>query len=218
MPAPSDPVASPSGDLGVGHSLSSGDSATGRSLSSATSSAPHDVETLPAAARRIISAIPLGAVPSLDLRPGALMGGDTSAGQVGLPGGTGAASLGVAEWTIGSSVVVSVTGEIDIATTHQLSEALSAALSRGPKGLICDLSGVNFLGAAGLTVLAAAQRRAIAGHAWFDIVCPQPLPRKAIAVAALDAMFCLHDRVDEAIDAQARHVDRPGLTTTSAPT
>jgi len=40
--------------------------------------------------------------------------------------------LGLTEWTVGSSVVVSVTGELDIATTAQLSDALDAALRRKP--------------------------------------------------------------------------------------
>jgi len=73
---------------------------------------------------------------------------------------------------MGSSVVVSVTGEVDIATTAQLSDALRAALRRGAMGLVCDLTGVGFLGAAGLRTLLAARRRAIACRAWFDLVCP----------------------------------------------
>jgi anti-anti-sigma factor len=121
--------------------------------------------------------------------------------------------LGLTEWTSGSSVVVSVIGEVDIATTTQLSDALAAAMHRDVKGLVCDLSGVSFLGAAGVTTLLAARRRAIACHAWFDLVCPQPFPRKVITLLGLDAVFNVYDRLAEAVGAQARHVDRPGLTT-----
>ncbi|MHB1919595.1 MAG: STAS domain-containing protein [Acidimicrobiales bacterium] len=75
---------------------------------------------------------------------------------------------------------------------------------------------MSFLGAAGLTALLVARRRAIAGHSWFfDLVCPQPLPRRVVALVGLDAVFSLHDRVAEAAAAQARHVGRPGLTTAS---
>ena len=114
---------------------------------------------------------------------------------------------------MGSSVVVSVTGEVDIATTDQLSRALGAALRRRPQGLICDLSGVGFLGAAGLTALLVARRRAIAGHSWFDLVCPQPLPRRVVALTGLDSVFSLHDHVAEAATAQARRDGRPGPPT-----
>jgi anti-sigma B factor antagonist len=129
--------------------------------------------------------------------------------------GVGSPSLGLSEWTMGSSVVVSVTGEVDIATTSQLSDALDTALRPDAKGLVCDLTGVSFLGVAGLTALLVARRRAIACHTWFDLVCPQPLPRKVIALVGLDAVFSPHDRVAEAVDAQAQRDGRPGLTTAS---
>jgi len=122
--------------------------------------------------------------------------------------------LGLTEWTVGSSVVVSVTGELDIATTARLSDALGAALRRGVMGLVCDLSGVGFLDAAGVTTLLMGRQRAIACHTWFDLVCPQPFPRKVIALVGFDAAFNVYDRLAEAVDAQVRHVYRPGLTTT----
>ena len=103
---------------------------------------------------------------------------------------------------------------INLHTTAQLSDALGAALRRGAMGLVCDLSGVSFFGAAGVTTLLMGRQRAIACHAWFDLVCPQPFPREVIALVGLDAVFNVYDRLAEAVNAQARHVDRPGLTTT----
>ncbi len=110
---------------------------------------------------------------------------------------------------MGSSVVVSVTGEVDIATTVQLSQALGAGLRRGAKGLVCDLTGVSFLGAAGMTTLVLARRRAVAWGTWFDVVCPQPTARRVIALLGLDAVLSLHDAVAEAVDDQARRAGRP---------
>ena len=175
--------------------------AAGGSWASAVSSVLPDVDCCPTADRMAVSAPPLGAMPALELRPAT----DPS----GLLAGIRAPRLGLTEWTMGSSVVVSVTGEVDIATTAQLSTALGAALRRGAEGLVCDLTGVSFLGAAGLTALLVARRRAIACHTWLDLVCPQPLPRKVIALVGLDAVFTLYDSVAEAVDARARHVDRP---------
>jgi anti-sigma B factor antagonist len=130
-----------------------------------------------------------------------------------LPAGLDAPWLGLTEWTSGSSAVVSVTGELDIATTAQFSEALDAALRRGAKGLVCDLSAVSFLGAAGVTALLVARRRALASHARFDLVCPQPFPRKVIALLGLDALFNVYDHLAEAVGAQGRQIDRSALTT-----
>ena len=90
---------------------------------------------------------------------------------------------------------------------------LRPVLSRGPKGLICDLSGVSFLGAAGLTVLLVARLRAMAYHAWFYLVCPQPLPRRVVTLVGPDAVFSLHDHVAEAATAQARREGPPVLAT-----
>ena len=82
-------------------------------------------------------------------------------------------SLDLAEWKKDRSIVLSVTGEVDIATTPQLSEALAAALRFLAKGLVCDLTGVSFLGASGLTALLLVRRRAVACHTWLDLACPQ---------------------------------------------
>ena len=124
-------------------------------------------------------------------------------------------SLDLAEWKKDQSIVLSVTGEVDIATTPQLGEALAAALRFRSKGLVCDLTGVSFLGASGLTALLLVRRRAVACHTWLDLVCPQSLPRKVITVTALGTVFALHDSVAEAVDAQGQRDARPGLTTAS---
>ncbi len=175
----------------------------GGSWASAVSAVLPDVESRPAVDRMLVSALPLGAIPALELWA------ETDPSRLFV--GIGPPRLGLTEWTMASSVVVSVTGEVDIATAAQLSEALGTALRRGAKGLVCDLTGVSFLGSTGLTALLVAQRRTIARHSWFDLVCPQPLPRKVIELLGLDAVLNRHDRVTEAVDAQAQRDGRPGL-------
>ncbi len=54
------------------------------------------------------------------------------------------------------AVVLSVCGEVDIGTAPALDDALTAALRCTPAVLVVDLSGVDFLGAAGIAVLVAA--------------------------------------------------------------
>jgi anti-sigma B factor antagonist len=57
-------------------------------------------------------------------------------------------------------VVVEVTGEVDAYTAPLLDVCLrSHAGRRGVREVVVDLRGVTFLGAAGVTALAAAQRR-----------------------------------------------------------
>lgn len=169
----------------------------------------------PDASESLASALPLRASPTQKRRSRTVLAGLTATEPSSSRVGIGAPTLGLTEWTTGSSVVVSVTGEVDIATVAQLSQALDIALHRGVKGLVCDLTGVGFLGAAGLTALLVARRRAIAGHTWFDLVCPQPLPRRVIALVGLDAVLSPYDRVADAADVQAQHAGRPGLPAAS---
>jgi hypothetical protein len=104
------------------------------SWASAVSSPPRDVEPWPTTDQR---------------QPGIDHAGSMAVGSSSLLAGFCSPKLGLTEWTSGSSVVVSVIGEVDIATTTQLSDALGMALRRGVKGLVCDLSGVSFLGRPG---------------------------------------------------------------------
>ena len=61
------------------------------------------------------------------------------------------------------SVVVEVTGEVDAYTAPALEVCLqSQARQRGLRLLVVDLSGVTFLGATGVTVLARAHRQCLA--------------------------------------------------------
>ena len=92
------------------------------------SSALSEVQRWPGAGRQLLGRGSLRAGAAPELQAGPVMGGLTAAEQASGPVGTGGASLGLTEWTMGSSVIVSVTGEVDIATTDQLSEALGAAL------------------------------------------------------------------------------------------
>ncbi|MHB8247124.1 MAG: STAS domain-containing protein [Acidimicrobiales bacterium] len=133
---------------------------------------------------------------ALPPRPATARAGTMALGSSSLLGGVGLAGLDVTEWTMGSSVVLSIAGEVDIATTAELSEALGTALGSGVKRLVCDLSGVGFLDAAGL----------------------QSLSRRVIALVGLDSVFALHDRVAEAVDAQAQRAAPFELTRSRMPT
>lgn len=60
----------------------------------------------------------------------------------------------------GDAVVLCVSGEIDLETAPHLQEAVSAALDEHPETLIIDLSKVEFLASAGMTVLIRCQQQA----------------------------------------------------------
>lgn len=125
----------------------------------------------------------------------------------------GGPCLRLTVWNQGRSVVVSVAGDVDIATTAQLSETLRAVLRRGVRRLVCDLTEVGFLDASGLRALLIARGRAIACDAWLDLACTQSQPRKIIQLTGVDAAFVIHDSAAAAVGAQQRRSGRSGLTT-----
>ncbi|WP_194820480.1 STAS domain-containing protein [Nocardia sp. XZ_19_385] len=56
--------------------------------------------------------------------------------------------------------ILVVTGEVDINTVAELSNALATALERHPKRVVVDVSEVSFMGSAGVVVLARANAAA----------------------------------------------------------
>jgi len=95
-------------------------------------------------------------------------------------------SLGLTVWDVRRSVVVSVTGQVDIATVPQFSKALRVALGSGTARRVCDLTRVSFLDASCLRALLNGRRQALARKAWLDVVCTQSMPRKVIRLTGVD--------------------------------
>ena len=64
--------------------------------------------------------------------------------------------------TAGASARVTASGEIDSSSAPQLRAELDSLLAAGARELVVDLCDVTFLDSAGLCVLAAVHRRAVA--------------------------------------------------------
>ena len=90
-------------------------------------------------------------------------------------------------------VVVTVAGEVDIATVAQLRERL-AALAVSGVPLVTDLDQVSFIDATGLGALAGAAREAAEHGTSLHLVCAQPQTRRLFRVTGLDRQIPLaHD-------------------------
>ncbi|MCG8917278.1 STAS domain-containing protein [Actinokineospora sp. PR83] len=89
-------------------------------------------------------------------------------------------------------VVVSVTGEVDLATAPQLEAELSDALATpGATGVRVDLAGVEFMDSAGLRVLVAALRTAEEGGRTLTLAAPHDRVRRIIEITGLSEVFGL---------------------------
>lgn len=93
--------------------------------------------------------------------------------------------------------VLAVTGTVDLATAPALEEAVDAAVSDGPKTLIIDLTGVDFLASAGMAILVATQRR-LGDDAAFAVVADGPATARPFRLTGLDEVIQLFATVEEA--------------------
>ncbi|OBI42307.1 hypothetical protein A5707_06560 [Mycobacterium kyorinense] len=95
-------------------------------------------------------------------------------------------------------VVVSVSGDVDIASTPRLTEAIDAARAKGPSGVIIDLSNVDFFASAGVNVLIAAHS-GIAQSGHFAVVADGPATHRPLTLLGVDEIMPLYRTLDDAL-------------------
>jgi anti-sigma B factor antagonist len=96
-------------------------------------------------------------------------------------------------------MVLSVGGEIDMATAPAFVTAINALLENNPQALIIDLARVQFIDSAGLTVLMRTHdRRSGLGH--FAVVA-ESVCRRPIELIGLDKLFPVCPTLADALTA-----------------
>ena len=94
--------------------------------------------------------------------------------------------------------VVSVGGSVDMLTAPGLSEAIDGALTKKPKGLIVDLSKVEFLGSAGISVLMKA-RDTLGDATPFCVVADGPATHRPLTLLGINELMSLCRTLDDAV-------------------
>ncbi len=100
----------------------------------------------------------------------------------------------------GGIAVITVTGEVDIATVAGLRERLFTLADTSPS-VIVDLDQVSFIDAAGLGALVGAAHRADIHGASLQVVCDRPQTRELLRLAGLDRRLLLARTRAEALQA-----------------
>jgi len=91
--------------------------------------------------------------------------------------------------------VLSVEGEIDIATAPRLISALNDIVAEAVHSVVVDLSSVGFMDSTGLALLINAHRRLTRARKGFAVVCPTgPLLRVFEITAMVDTLRVRPDR------------------------
>jgi anti-sigma B factor antagonist len=98
----------------------------------------------------------------------------------------------------GNTVVLDVSGEVDMATAPKLEESIKAALEQRPEVLVVDLSGVGFLASAGMSVLIGGNQQA-AGHTRFRLVATGTATLRPMELTGIATEFSIHPTRDHAL-------------------
>jgi anti-sigma B factor antagonist len=91
--------------------------------------------------------------------------------------------------------LVSVEGELDIATAPRLISVLNQAVQEALRSLVVDLSDVDFMDSTGLALLINAHRRLARRSKGFAVVCPPgPLWRVFEVTDMVETLQVVPDR------------------------
>lgn len=104
--------------------------------------------------------------------------------------------LDVAVRTENGTAIVTVQGEVDMASAPQLQAALEDA-QRGGDPLIVDMSEVGFLGSAGLSVLLVISEAADPGTGLRVVV--SDAVRRPVELTGLDKLLSIHESLEAAL-------------------
>lgn len=97
--------------------------------------------------------------------------------------------------------VLTVSGEVDLATAPALETAIDAAFDKARTGrdaVIIDLTAVTFLASAGMATLVAAHQRA--HDTRIAVVADGPATSRQLKMTHLDKVFRLHRTLSAALD------------------
>lgn len=99
----------------------------------------------------------------------------------------------------GNAQVITVSGDLDVATAPRLREELTQASSEGVTEIVVDLLRVPFVDSVGLGVLVAASKRTAARGGVFRVVCEDRRIARIVEITGLGRVLCLHPTLREAL-------------------
>lgn len=95
--------------------------------------------------------------------------------------------------------VVSVSGELDLATAGRLQEELDLTAERGARRVIVDLTGLTFIDSVALGVLTDYARRLRTENGVCAVVSQDPRILRVFEITGLDRIFRIERSLAEAV-------------------
>lgn len=104
----------------------------------------------------------------------------------------------ISERWIGRTVVICISGVLDMLTSPQLEASIASSMRNNPSAIIVDLTDVDFLASAGMGVLVAARDQA-ASTVRFGVVANGPATSRPLKLVGLADLIGLYETLDEAL-------------------
>jgi anti-anti-sigma factor len=108
--------------------------------------------------------------------------------------------FGVEQLWFDSVVVIAVSGALDLLTAPALVEAVTAAVTKSPTGVIVDLAKVDFLASTGMNVLVATHRD-LPSPIRFAVVADSPMTSRPLKLLGLDGLLSVFPTLGAALQA-----------------
>lgn len=97
----------------------------------------------------------------------------------------------------GETTVLAVSGELDLASSGTLEEAIAGADSSGLALLALDLSAVDFMDSSGLAVLVKTHQRAHDAGRRFGVINCSPQVQRLLTLTGVDERIAVVGSLDE---------------------
>ncbi|QNN54626.1 STAS domain-containing protein [Nocardioides mesophilus] len=108
--------------------------------------------------------------------------------------------LDIAVTDHGDQTLVTLRGELDLATQGTFRTQVIDLLVSGSNRLVIDLSELDFLDSTGLGALIGIRRRAHALQGSMTLVCPTHAVMELFSIAGLEKVFDIRPSLDVALD------------------
>jgi stage II sporulation protein AA (anti-sigma F factor antagonist) len=92
--------------------------------------------------------------------------------------------------------VVTLSGEADLSTAAELSEALTRQVASGPQHLTVDISGLSFADSASVRTLVGAGRAMKDRGGTLELTNPQPAVTRLLSLMGVDQMITVRAAAD----------------------
>jgi anti-sigma B factor antagonist len=102
--------------------------------------------------------------------------------------------------------IVTVVGELDVATSPELREELDRIAANGGRETVVDLLAVSFVDSTALGILVEASRKLKARGGSLRIVCDDRRIARIMEITGLDRVLRLHATLREALESLGRPV------------